>query len=308
MLTSVILGLALTSAPGPRQLVDRIVAIVNDDVIILSELDDAENIPGINLSSDPTERRKQLLEQLINERLMQQQISEAKIEITEDELGRAIQDILRTNKITEAELKTAVEARGLSMGQYREDLKSQLIRLKLIDTKVRSRVVIPEAEIRAEYDRRVRDESKETLVRVRHVFLRWGESPDPNERTRVLTAAKAARQRILNGENFEQVAREVSQSSTAQVGGDLGEMNQTQMLPELAKAIGPMKPGDISQPIETPNGVHVVRLESRRSKASTTYAESRIKIYQELYQREVEAQMRVWLEELRKQAAVTINL
>ena len=298
---SVILLCALTiGASGQREPVDRIVAIVNDDVVLSSELDDAvDKFPG---------GKKEVLEQLINEKLMLQQIADAKIEISDDDVARSIQDILRTNRITEAELKAAVEAQGMSMAQYKEQLKSQLIRLKLIDLKVRARVVIPESEIKSEYERRTRDESKDVLVRIRHIFLRWGESPDPNERLRVLSAARAARQRVVSGEPFADVAKELSQSPTAASGGDLGEMNQAGMLPALAAGIKDLEDGGISQPIETESGVHVVLLEQRRRKASVSYADARMGIYQELYQKEVEAQMGVWLDELRKQAAVTVLL
>ncbi|MEO1337794.1 MAG: peptidylprolyl isomerase, partial [Myxococcota bacterium] len=228
--------------------------------------------------------------------------------ITEDEINRAIQDILRTNKISEAELQAAIDARNMSMSQYREDLKSQLIRLKLIDQKVRSRVVIPEAEIKSEFERQTRDEAKDEMVKIRHIFLRWGESPDPTERTRVMAKAKDARQRVIKGEAFDAVARALSEGPTAATGGDLGEMSRQQMLPELARGIKGVKVGELSNPIETDSGVHVVLVEARREKGSSSYAEARNAIYQKLYQREVEAQMKVWLEELRKQAAVSIML
>ncbi len=303
MLTSIAISLLLPSAPADRELVDRIVAIVNDDVIIASELDTSvTELGGSNAD------KREILEKLISERLMTQQIQEAKIEVTADDIDRAIKDILRTNRITEAELQAAVEARGLSMDKYRADLKTQLIRLKLIDMKVRSRVVIPETEIKAEYERQTRNEKKEELVRIRHIFLRWGDSPDPRERQRVLEAARAARKRVADGESFEKVAKELSQGPTAASGGDLGEMSQQQMLPELAKGIEGLTPGQLTAPLETDSGVHVVLLEDRRKKASTAYAEARNRIYQELYQKEVEAQMKVWLEELRKQAAVSIKL
>ena len=303
MLTPIALSLLLTSAPGQRELVDRIVAVVNDDVIIASELEaSATEFGASNLG------KKEILEKLISEKLMTQQIQEAKIEVNDDDVDRAIKDILRTNRITEGELRAAVEARGLSMDKYRTDLKTQLIRLKLIDMKVRSRVVIPESEIKAEYERQTRNEKQEEFVRIRHIFLRWGDSPDPSERNRVLAAARAARQRVADGEAFDKVAKELSQGPTAASGGDLGEMSQQQMLPELAKGIEGLTEGQLTEPLETDSGVHVVLLEGRRKKAATAYAEVRNRIYQELYQKEVEAQMTVWLEELRKQAAVSIKL
>lgn len=283
-------------------LVDRIVAVVNDDVIVASELDRRAEAAAGSLT------KKQVLEQLINEQLMAQQIKEANIDVTDEEIRRAIADILRTNNITEAELVAAIEARGMTMDRYKVDLKSQLIRLKLIDQKVRSRVVIPESEIRAEYERKTRDESKEELINIRHIFLRWGSGANAKTRAQVTADAAAAKKRIENGEPFAEVAKAISQGPTASSGGDLGEMNRQQMIPELAKGIEGLEKGQLSDPIETDTGVHVVLLEGKRYKASATFAQSRNKIYQELYQREVEAQMDVWLDELRKQAAVTIRL
>ncbi len=302
MLTPLSILLLLTAAPGGRVLVDRIVAVVNDDVIVASELDRRAEAAAGSLT------KKQVLEQLINEQLMAQQIKEANIDVTDEEIRRAIADILRTNNITEAELVAAIEARGMTMDRYKVDLKSQLIRLKLIDQKVRSRVVIPESEIRAEYERKTRDESKEELINIRHIFLRWGSGANAKTRAQVTADAAAAKKRIENGEPFAEVAKAISQGPTASSGGDLGEMNRQQMIPELAKGIEGLEKGQLSDPIETDTGVHVVLLEGKRYKASATFAQSRNKIYQELYQREVEAQMDVWLDELRKQAAVTIRL
>ena len=305
MLSEVALMVALAAAPGERELVDRIVAIVNDDVVVMSEVESA-NEQTLGLAGTASDR--EVLEQLINERLMTQQIQAANIDVTEDELNRAIQDILRTNNIQMAELQAAVETRGLSMGQYREDLKAQLVQLKLVDMKVRSRVVIPESEIKAEFERRTRDEPREQLLKISHIFLRWGESPDPGERARVLKAARTALKRLKNGANFEKLAKEISQGPTAASGGDLGELTRQQMLPALAKGTKGLKAGELSEPIETSSGVHVVLVKEVTEKAGKTYTEMRSQIYSELYQREVQAQMKVWLEELRKQAAVSILL
>ena len=286
-----------------RELVDRIIAVVNDDIIIKSELDAAVVIPS------PSEQQiREVLDQLINERLMTQQIQEANIEVSESDVDSAIQDILRTNNLTEADLQRAIEARNLTMGQYREDLKSQLIRLQLVRMKVQSRVVIPEAEIKAEYERQIRTEKQEELVRIRHLFFKWKPTASDAVRRKVIARAKAARQRVLDGEDFVAVAKAVSQGPTALEGGELGEMNRQQMLPAFARAIEGLETGQMSGPVETPNGVHIVQVASSRVKASTTFAEARQRIYSQLYQREVEAQMQVWLDELRKKAAVTILL
>ncbi len=300
----------LLGAPGDRELIDRIVAVVNEEIITLSELETAAK-PF--LAQNNTEARKKalfkdVLDQLINDRLLSQQIKSAKLTVTEDEVERAIKDILKQNKITEAQLRQAIEGRNMSYGQYREDIKSQLIRLKIVDMKVRSRVVIPERDIKSDYEDLVKDEKPKTMVSIRHIFFRWSKETPAEERARIVQKAEDAKSRILKGEKFEAVAKELSQSPTAERGGDLGENSESDLLPALAKGIKSVEVGKLSAPIKTDHGVHIVRVEKRYQQKATTYAQVRDKLYQQLYQREVERQMKVWLDDLRGQSAITIRL
>jgi peptidyl-prolyl cis-trans isomerase SurA len=300
----------LALVPGERKLVDRIVAVVNDEIITLSELEafakDALEEPGGD------EKRKATLhaalDQLISDRLLQQQVTLSKIDVGEEEVDRAIKDILRQNNITDAELRQAVEARRMSMGQYREDLKTQLTRIKLIDLKVRSRVQVSDIEVKGEYDKLTATEEKDEMVSIRHIFFRWGDGKDAAERARVLKQATDARQRVLKGEDFGEVAKQLSQGPTATNGGDLGEVARKGLLPELAKAIEGIAVGEVTPPIETKSGVHIVRLDSRRAKEATPYAQMRNEIYQRLYTQEVDKQMKIWLEEVKASSAIDVRL
>jgi len=310
MNSALMLAALLAAAPGDRVLVDQIAAVVNDEVITLSDVKVAAK-PYIQPGD--AESRKQLLykdilRQLIDERLLSQQIAEAKITVSEEETERAVKDILRQNKISREQLEEAIRSRGMTMGQYLQDLESQLIRLKLVDMKVRSRVVIPEADIKSEFDSRTRGEKKQEMVTIRHFLFLWSANAKQEERQRVLARAEAAKKRVLAGEDFAEVAKEVSQGPTAAQGGSLGELNLKELWPELRKVLEPMKPGDISPPVETTNGVHVVLLEGRRFKAPTSYSELRDRIYQELYQQRVEEQMKIWVEELRAASAIDVRL
>jgi peptidyl-prolyl cis-trans isomerase SurA len=313
---ALLLSAALTTvgappaAPAGRELVDRIVAVINEDVVLLSELRAAA---APFLTADASEARKKeveaaAMENLVADRLMQQQIVEAKLDVTPDDVDRAIADILRQNRISEAELTEAIEARGMTMAQYRGDLEAQIVRLKLVDLKVRSRVVVAEAEIKSEWERRTAGEAREELIRLRHLFFRWGESPDPAEKARVLERAKVAAARIQNGEDFAKVAMELSEGPTAAKGGELGELARDGLLPELSRATKTLPVGKLSPPVETANGVHVLRIDGVRKKEPTAYAELRNKLYQELYQKEVERQMKLWIDELKTQAAIEIRL
>lgn len=311
MLSIVALSVALVCSPSAeRKLVDKIVAVVNDEIITWSELESATKQ---FMEEGANEEKKQatlkaVLDSMISDKLVAQQMSEASISVGDEEVDRAIKDITHQNNISEAELKQAVEARGMSMSQYREDLKNQLKRLKLVDLKVRSRVQISDAEVKAEYDRMASTEPKEEMISMRHIFFRWSDGANASERARVMKAANDARARLLKGEDFGVVAKAVSEGPTAANGGDLGEVTTKGLLPELAQAIKNLPVGEISPVIETKNGVHVVRVDGRRTKDAENFPEMRQQIYQRLYTVEVDRQMKVWIDELRTSAAVDVRL
>jgi peptidyl-prolyl cis-trans isomerase SurA len=306
-------GLFLSAEPaseGRRDLVDRIVAVVNEDVITWSELKTAAT-PYYEQNPDGARREalhKQILDQLISEKLLSQQVREAKIEVTQEEIDRAMDDILKQHSISKEELRQAVEQRGMSMAQYREDLDHQLVRLKLIDLKVRSRVVVSDNDIKAEYEKQSSLEKHDELITLRHLFFRFGEGSSPSERARVLDRATKGRERLLAGEDFAKVAKEVSEGPTASTGGELGEVGMQGLLPEMAKAVRKMKVGEISGLIETDSGVHVIRIEGTRNKEATGFEQAKNQIYQRLYQAEVERQMKLWVDELKSQSAIENRL
>lgn len=300
----------LMISASPRQLVDRIVAVINNDVITLSDLKQSTSSAlGANIAKEAEKTaQKRVLESLISERLIAQQIDEAKIQVTVTDVDRAIEDITQQNNISREDLQQAVTARGMKWQKYRSDLEQQIVRLKLIDLKVRSRVSIPDAEIRAAYEEEVSRNSSEKLLSLRHLFFRWGDSPDPTERKRVMARAVKGQKRLRAGEDFATVAKDMSEGPTATSGGSLGELEVTSLLPELARAARNLKTMEISAPIETQNGVHIIQIEKVTTKAPLPYEQRRNVIYQQLYQTEVERQMQLWIDELKKKSVIEVRL
>ncbi|MEM1024536.1 MAG: peptidylprolyl isomerase [Myxococcota bacterium] len=293
---------ALLGAPEERgELVDRIAAVVNEDVITLSEVSEAAEAaqPG-PLSERKRERLfKDILDTLISERLIEQEIQSSDIEVTEQDVDRAVQDVLQQNEITENDLRQILASRGMAMSQYRRDLGQQLKRLKLVDMNVRVKVNVSEKEIREEYERRVRQEGQKPFVEISH-FLFTGE--DAAEK------AREARARVVGGEAFEKVAQSVSEGPTAAQGGSLGRLDLAGLLPELARAVEGLEPGQLSAPVPTPNGVHVLRLDGRGFEASTPYEQLAPRIREELFQKQLQQKMQIWVEELEAQANVDRRL
>jgi peptidyl-prolyl cis-trans isomerase SurA len=301
-MTAWLLCALLVAAPDDRgQLVDRIAAVVNDDVITLSEVTEAAEQAQPGRKSERKRERlyKDILDTLISERLIAQEIEASDIEITEQDIDRAMQDVLQQNDITEADLRQILASRGMPMSQYRRDLGQQLKRLKLVDMNVRVKVNVSEKELREEYERRVRQEGDQPYVEISH-FLFTGED--------ALERAERARQRVLAGDSFEAVAKEVSEGPTAAQGGSLGKLSVDGLLPELAKAVEPLESGELSPPVQTPNGVHVLRLDDRGFESSTPYEQMAPRIREELFQKEMQQKMQVWIEELEAQANVDRRL
>lgn len=298
---------AETDLPPEAVVVDRIVAVVNDDIITLRELEQAA-APLASGRDDEGQAlvRRNVLDQMIADRLLQQQIEEAKIEVTDPEVDRAFQDVLRQNSITEEDLRSAVTARGMSMGQYREDLRRQLKRLKIIDLKVRQRVVVPDTALREAYQQETAGDAVEKFITLRHLFFRSDESK--RSRNSARTRAQAARKRILGGEDFAAVAKAVSEGPTAKQGGDLGEVSEKGLLPALAASVRKLPVGQVSAPIVTDNGVHIVEVLSRATRPPRSFESMRGKLYQRLVQKETERQMAIWLKEIRRSGSVEVRL
>ncbi|MEL6188052.1 MAG: peptidylprolyl isomerase, partial [Myxococcota bacterium] len=257
-----LLPLALAADGKERVLIDKIVAVVNGEIITLSQLEAAAT-PFARPDVDPAALRADIIEQLVNEKLMEQQVKESKIGITDAELKAAIQDILRQNNLTEDQLMEALAARNMGFKEYQEDVKSQLIRLKLVDMKVRAKVVIPEDDLQAEYEIRTRDERAIRKVSLSHIFLRFPADAAPDQQAEITARAETLVARIKAGEDFAAVAKEASDGPTASSGGEMGEFEEDTLFPEFAKALKSMTDGEVSGPVSTPSGVHILRLDRR---------------------------------------------
>ena len=124
----------------------------------------------------------------------------------------------------------------------------------------------------------------------------------------MLKNAQTGQKRLLLGEDFAKVAKEMSEGPSASTGGGLGDLDASSLLPELARAARQLKVMEISAPIETQNGVHVIQIQKLQAKAPPPFEQRRNPIYQRLYQAEVERQMGLWIDELKKKSVIETRL
>jgi peptidyl-prolyl cis-trans isomerase SurA len=217
---------------GRKVVVERVVAIVNDAIILASELD-ARMVPIRNEAqdiADPKERDRRLakltvttLDEMVNEELIVQAAEAAKIEIEASDVQAAMDDIKQQNKLDDAALAQVLAAQGYTITNYKTELRRQLLRLRATNQLVAAKVTVTEEDVRARYDALQRRSESVSAVSLNHMLFKLPEHPSEQAIADAKTKAAKAISRVKAGEDFSKVAAEMSEDdSTKATGGGLG--------------------------------------------------------------------------------------
>jgi peptidyl-prolyl cis-trans isomerase SurA len=298
-------------------MIDRIVARVNDDIITLSELQEEglplferlrENYTGAELEHHVQRAEREFLEQLILKRLQLQYASQLGITASENEINAALKDVLTRNNLTQEQLTELLTREALTLQDYRDRLREQIILARLMNQAVRSRVSVDASEVEAYYKSHQDEYSQPAQARVRHIFFRI----DPGLARPQLEEVQARATRVLqearNGGDFTSLARQYSEDATAANGGDLGFIRRGQALPEFEEVIFALKAGEISDITRTPNGLHIVKVETFSAGSERPFPEMKAEIERRLLQEKMEKRFHDWTNELKDRAFIEITL
>ncbi len=307
-------ALALLALPARAELVDRVAAVVNRDIVTLSEVE-ARAAPELQKAlaeGDPSKRselRKQALKRamdgLIGEKLMETQLKELNIDVADAEIDLAIDDVKKQNNIDGAQFEQLLQSEGYSLATYRSFMKKHLARMKLVNLKVRSKVKVSEEDIRAEYQRSARAESDDAEVHARHLLVQLGpkatnEQVEAARKKAVLLAEEARKP----GVDFAKLARDKSEGPSKDDGGDLGFFRRGVMVPEFERAAFTLPLGGVSDPIRTKFGWHVIKVEERRALQAKPYEEMKDQLREKILRSQLERYTDQYIQELRAQAVV----
>jgi peptidyl-prolyl cis-trans isomerase SurA len=256
-LTSVIGGMA-------QDLV-RIAAIVNDEIISVLDLENRVRLVAV--TTNLPDRRDvykriepQVLRTMINERLQLQEAARLNLRINQREINRTAANLARQNRMTQAQLWSFIARRNVDRSAMDTQIRARLAWFKVINRQLARQISIGQDEVNEELAR-LRQLLGKPKLRVAEIFLSI-DSPDAEQRIRE-TAERLIKQ-VVNGANFGTLAQEFSQSITAGKGGDLGWITALELDEELAAAISVMLPGQISQPVRSLTGYHILYLSDRR--------------------------------------------
>ncbi|MCP4682844.1 MAG: hypothetical protein GY864_10970 [Desulfobacterales bacterium] len=289
------------------ELCNRVVAVVNSDVITLYGLNSKiRQMTG----SDPNdlrmqdgkkfmELRRQILEAMIDEKVANAKAQELGIEISAKEVDASIERVKTDNHLSHEDLIAGLKEEGMSYESYRETIKDQFKRMQLVNFEVKSRIIISDQEIQAYYNEHKSEFSTDEKVHLAGIFLGQEDESDRDLLNEILS-------RLKNGEDFGELANKYSRGPGAEQGGDLGFFKPSDLAPEIVDVINNMSPGDVSGPIIRPEAIQIIRLIAKVEKGVAGIEASRNTIYNTLYQEEVNNRYTSWIKELRKEAHIRV--
>jgi peptidyl-prolyl cis-trans isomerase SurA len=304
--------LILHATPSPAQLIDGIAATVNDEVITTVEVDkeylqmqkETEKLP-------PAEKmglRSDALNRLVDKKLITQKIRELNINVPDDELKLAIDDVKKQNNMTQEALVQALAGQGLSYEQYRSQLREQIERLKLMSQEVRAKIQVGEREMRDYYEANRAKYGAEQQFRARHIFFKVDKKGGAEELARVQAVADGVLKEAQAGKDFAELAKKYSNDpAAAKDGGDLGTFKKADMLPEIGDAVASMKPGEVSPLVLSPAGLHIIKLEEKSLSPGKTFEEVKDSIDELLFKKKTDERFAQWVKDMRASATIYIK-
>ncbi len=289
-------------AIGAPVVVDRVVAVVNDEIITLSDLQ-REDVKKRAASRD----EHLLLEDLIDRKLQMAAAKRSGVDVTDPELAEALADIMKRNSMDRKQFDAELAKDGLTFEQYRSELREQITLSRVYNKYVRSGLVLDEAELRAYYERNQKAYAQPEEIRVRQLFIKLPENATTAQTDAARERARKAYERARSGEDFVGLVRELSESENAVEGGDLGFMRRDHALPEIEQATRSLKPGEVAGPLTFAGGIHIIRLEEVRTPV-TPFDKVKDEIQAALYQQKLDNTYRTWLQTLRSDSHIENRL
>ena len=297
-------------------IIDRIVAVVNDEIITLYDLNETlkpyeENIQALGYSPEKAREtlfklRADLLNKLIDEKLTDQQIKKHNLTISTREIDMTIERIKESRSYTDEDLRAGLAEQGLTIEEYRENLKKQLLRGKLVNLEVKSKIVITSAEIEKYYNEHLEKYAGETKYHLWNIFIRFSPMTDESLKQIAFGKMETVLSQLKQGQSFESLAAQAPDSPQSPQGTDLGLYRLDELSPQLRNVVKDMKAGGYSSIIETDSGYQIIYVQKVLVTAPKTLSEVESEIESVLYNEAIDNRYNTWLSSLRERSHIKI--
>ncbi len=290
---------------------NRIVAIVNNEIITFLDLEKAIKSlpPSVAERERPEEVQKQVLFQLVEQKLVELQIKRLGIQISSEEVEKTIAKIKQDQGLTGAEdFAKALSKQGLTEKEFNDKIKEQIQRYRLISREIGSKIIIPEARIQEFYQKNKAEFQKSEGVHLANILLVISSNDSPEEILGKKKKAEEIWERLKKGEDFSEIAKKYSQDPSASQGGDLGVFNLNDLDPILKNTVSTLKKGEFSKVIQSPHGWQIVKLLDIQKGGEVSFTEVRGRILDHLFEEEVNLRFDQWLQQLKERSYIQILL
>lgn len=301
-------------AEAKRFLIEKVVAVVNDEVITLTELQEASQpllrqapaVEGGRASLQATQQ--QILEGFILQRLQLQEGKKVGIIASPAEVAAALEEVKRRHEISsDKELEAALSRERLTLKQLKQGLTEQIILNKLLNQEVRSKVIVLEEEIQRYYQANLERYRRPPEVRLRYILI----AVPPGASTAEEANAKARAEKVLAalraGADFAEMAKRYSDGPTAKEGGSVGKLRKDELTPELAEVAFRLPVGSVSELLQTPAGFTIVKVEERWEDPFIPLAEVKELIRNTLLGEKAKDKMQEWIDALKAKASIEVK-
>jgi len=297
--------------PAQAEVVSKIAAVVNNEIITTHQLDlklaealasraQGQIIPQEQMA----ELRRQFLDQLIEEELVQQKIKALNLTASEDEIEAAINDIQRQNQLTREQLIDALKSQGLPFERYREKMREQILRFKLIGREVQSKVDVIDQDVRDYFNAHLDDYRQHPLIELDQLRIPLPDKASPSQ---IASARKEAEQALLklrNGASLETVIAETKGAT----GGSPGSFKEQELSPQIRDALAGKQAGEFSEVVESPAGLMIFQIVRQVPGSLRNFDDVKLEIRQLLAEQDREERFKTWTRELRKEAYIDIRI
>ena len=310
-------GLApVEAAAAEAAVVDRIVAVVNEDIVTLYDIDmllrpmaqdiQRQNLPPERERQTLARLREEILDNLINTKLTEQEVKRYKIAVTDEEIESHIRQVKQRRGLTDENLKAGLAQEGLTLEEYRKEVKLQIQRSKLVNREVRSKVVITQADIKDYYEKNKSKYGGGKQYYLWNLFVKLPPRPAPADRQAAKALLQEALAEVKRGRSFEEQVRLTADGAKGIQGSELGLFRLEELTPQLRDAVQGMRPGEVSAVVESDFGYQVVYVQQINDTAGKSMAQVEAEIQEILFRERVDSRFAAWLADLRKNSHIKI--
>ncbi len=312
----VLAGMGMIPCTPNAEIVDRIVAVVNGEVITLSEWNNSYEVikeriekgyKGPNKDQILAEAREATLNRLINSKLIELESKKAGIAVKEEESNAAIRDMIRKQQMTLEDLRRNLAREGATLEQYKEDIRENMTRQRLIRREIGSKIVVSDEEIGKYYEANREAYEGTQAVHLRMILLPLPGGAGAAERERLRDEARKILDNIRQGESFEKMAYHFSKGPSPEQGGDIGFVERGSLVAEVDREAFRLNVNEVSNIIETSTGFYIIKAVDKRGAGTKGLADVRNEIKAKIEEEKMNRKFEEWITELRKNALIEIK-